>query len=96
MYAILADHELADGVHYAYQLRAAGTFTGFSMGKEVHGTWRLAGDEFCWKSAKRGAEEECLAVERRGTSLRFLRDGYEAFAATVTPVKPQSKNEAPR
>jgi hypothetical protein len=96
LHAILADHELADGVHYAYQFRAAGTFTGFNMGKELHGTWRLAGDEFCWTSAKRGAKEECFEVERRGASLRFLHDGYEAFSATVTPVKSPSKDEAPR
>src|SRR5437899_2883532 len=46
------DHELADGAHYAYQFRGNGTFTGFNIGKEIHGTWRLAENEFCWTQRK--------------------------------------------
>ena len=87
LHALFVDHELADGVHYAYQFRRDGTFTGFSMGKAIRGTWRIADDEFCWTQARRAAEEECFDVERSGTSIRLLRDGYEAFSAALTPVK---------
>ena len=91
LHALFVDHELADGVHYAYQFRSNGTFTGFSMGKAIRGTWRIADDEFCWTQARRAATEECFDVERSGTSIRLLRDGYEAFSAALTPVKRPSK-----
>ena len=83
------DHELADGVHYAYQFRGDGTFTGLAMGKEIHGTWRLVGNEFCWMQRKFTAVEECFEVERRGNQIRFLRDGYEAFSGNLSPLKAQ-------
>ena len=83
------DHELADGVHYAYQFRGDGTFTGFNMGKEIHGTWRLAGSEFCWTQRKSIPAEECFEVERRGSQIRFLRDSYEAFSGNLSALKPQ-------
>jgi hypothetical protein len=35
-----------NGVHFAYQFYADDTFTGFSMGKAIHGSWHVAGDEF--------------------------------------------------
>ncbi len=91
LHALFVDHELADGVHYAYQFRSDGTFTGFSMGKAMRGTWRIAGDEFCWTQARRAAAEECFDVERSGTSVRLLRDRYEVFSAALTPVKRPSK-----
>ena len=72
------DHELADGAHYAYQFRGNGTFTGFNMGKEIHGTWRLAENEFCWTQCKSMAVEECFEVERRGNEMRLSCDGHEA------------------
>ena len=93
---IFSDHELADGVHYAYQFRGDGTVTGFAMGKEVHGTWRLVGDEFCWMQRKFTAVEECFEVERRGNQIRFLRDGYEAFSGNLSPIKAQVPTRVPR
>jgi hypothetical protein len=86
---MLIDHELADGVHYAYQFRGNGTFTGFTMGREVRGIWRLAGNDFCWTQRKSTVGEECFEVEHRGNELRFLRDGYEAFSANLSPLKAQ-------
>src|SRR5438477_13041559 len=35
-----------------------GTFTGFNMGKEIHGTWRLDGSKFCWTQHKSVPPEE--------------------------------------
>ena len=93
---LFVDHELADGVHYAYQFRGNGTFTGFAMGKEIHGTWRLAGNEFCWMQRKFTAVEECFEVERRGDEIRLLRDGYETLSGTLSPVKGQAIKGAPR
>jgi hypothetical protein len=31
--------------------------------------------------------EECFELERRGSENRFLRDGYEALSAVLSPVK---------
>jgi hypothetical protein len=93
---IFVDHELADGVHYAYQFRGNGTFTGVAMGKEIHGTWRLLGNEFCWMQRKFTAVEECFEVERRGNQIRFLRDGYEAFSGNLSPLKAQVPTGEPR
>jgi ribosomal protein S6E (S10) len=90
------DQELADGVHYAYRFRGGGTFTGFAMGKEIHGTWRLVGNEFCWMQRKFTAVEECFEVERRGNEIRFLRDGYEAFSGNLSPLKAQVPTGEPR
>ena len=83
-------HELADGAHYAYQFRGNGTFTGFNMGKEIRGTWRLAENEFCWTQRKSMAVEECFEVERRGNEVRLLRGGYEAFSGKLSPLKAQA------
>jgi hypothetical protein len=94
--AMFIDHELADGVHYAYQFRSGGNFTGFAMGKEIHGTWRLAGNEFCWMQRRFTAVEECFEVERRGSEIRFLRDGYEAFSGNLSPLKAQVPTGEPR
>jgi hypothetical protein len=94
--ATFVDHELADGVHYAYQFRGDGTFTGLAMGKEIHGTWRLVGNEFCWMQRKFTAVEECFEVERRGKEIRFLRDGYEAFSGNLSPLKAQVPTGAQR
>lgn len=87
--ALFVDHELADGVHYAYQFRSDGTFTGFSMGRAIRGTRRISGNEFCWTQQRGTAAEECFEVEGSGSSVRLTRDGCEAFAATLTPAKSQ-------
>ncbi|TMH18694.1 MAG: hypothetical protein E6H64_13485 [Betaproteobacteria bacterium] len=94
--ALFVDHELADGVHYAYQFRSDGTLTGFNMGKAIRGTWRIASDEFCWTQARRAAAAECFDVERSGSSIRLLHDGYDAFSAALTPVKCPSREGSPQ
>ena len=94
--AMFIDHELGDGVHYAYQFRGDGALTGFAMGKEIHGTWRLDGNEFCWMQRKFTAVEECFEVERRGNQIRFLRDGYEALSGNLSPIKAQVPTRVPR
>jgi hypothetical protein len=94
--AMLVDHELADGVHYAHQFRRNGTFAGFNMGREIRGTWRLAGNEFCWTQRRSAPAEECFEVERRGSEIRFLRDGYEAFSGNSSPLKAQLHIGEPR
>jgi hypothetical protein len=93
--AMFIDHELADGVHYAYRFRGDGTFTGFSMGREIHGTWR-SGSEFCWTPYKSTSAEECFEVESRGSQIRFLRDRYEAFSGNLSPLKAQDPHGQPR
>jgi hypothetical protein len=93
---IFVDHELADGVHYAYQFHSDGTFTGFNMGRAIGGIWRLAGNEFCWIQRKSTAQQECFEVERRGNEIRLVRDGYEAFSGRLSPVKGQAVKDTPR
>ena len=93
---LFVDRELADGVHYAYLFRGDGTFSGVAMGKEIHGTWRSAANEFCWMQRKFSAVEECFEVERRGNEIRLLRDGYEAFSGRLSPVKSQAARDAPQ
>jgi hypothetical protein len=93
---IFVDHELADRVHYAYQFRGDGTFTGFNMSKEIRGTWRLDANEFCWTQRKSTPIEECFEVARRGSEIRFLRDGYEAFSGNLSPLKAQIPPGEPR
>src|SRR3989442_14516486 len=46
---VFQDKEFADGVHFAYQFKAGGTFTGTEMSKSVSGSWRVHANEFCWK-----------------------------------------------
>ena len=94
--AMFIDHELADGVHYAYQFRGDGTFAGFNIGREIHGTWRLAGSEFCWMQRKATPPEECFEVERRGSQMRFLRDGYETFSGNLSALKAPQPTGQPR
>jgi hypothetical protein len=93
---LFVNHELADGVHYAYQFRSGGMFTGFGMGREIHGTWRVAGNEFCWTQRKSTPGEECFEVERRGNEIRFLREGDEAFSGNLFPRRAQVPTGEPR
>jgi hypothetical protein len=85
-----ADHELADGVHYAYQFHADGTFTGFNMGKAVGGTWRTTPDTFCWTWVRPTLAEECFTVERNSGNVRLARDGTEILTGTLAPAKAQA------
>ncbi len=88
----MADRELADGVHYAYQLHADGTLTGFNMGKAIRGKWRTTAEEFCWTWLRPAAAEECFTVNRIATNVRFVRDGVEVSSGTFTPIKAQASS----
>jgi len=90
------DHELADGVHYAYQFRSDGMFTGFNTGNPVDGAWRIDGNECCWIAKRRNVQEECFEVKRGDHSVRLLRDGYEALRGKLSPVASQRDERLPR
>jgi hypothetical protein len=63
---LFQDKEFADGVHFAYQFKAGGTFTGTEMSKRVSGSWRVGKDEFCWKWLRPPGAEECYQVQGAG------------------------------
>ena len=86
----MADRELADGVHYAYQLHADGTLTGFNMGKAVSGKWRTTAREFCWTWLRPATAEECFSMDRRAANFRFVRDDVEVFSGMFAPIKAQA------
>ena len=87
LHQIIAESELTDGVHYAYQLNADGTLTGFNMGKPVSGKWRITADMLCWTWVRPTLAEECFAVERNSGNFRFVRDGTEIFTGTLSRTK---------
>lgn len=94
--ALIADHELGDDVHYAYQFHRGGSITGTDMGKPARGTWRVSGRALCWTWHAPASPEECYEVERQGPLLRFLKDGYERGSGTLTPIETvPSKKEKP-
>ena len=35
-------------------------------------------------------------IERRGSEIRFLRDGYESFSGNLSPIKAQAPSRVPR
>src|SRR2546428_2676452 len=81
---LFQDKEFADGVHFAYQFEAAGgTFTGTEMSKSVSGSWRVQGNEFCWKWVRPPGPEECYAVQQDGAHVRLLINGSEAWYGTL-------------
>lgn len=91
-----ASHELADGVHYAYQFSGEGTFSGYEMARAVRGTWRANGNEFCWTWLKPAGAEECFKVERNGADIRLLRDGNEVLFGKLSRTARQlEKRGAP-
>ena len=79
LHALFSDKEFADGVHFAYQLRRDGTFTGTEMGKTVSGTWRVAGDRLCWRWQRPPGPRECYDVQQDGANIRLLINGSEAW-----------------
>ena len=85
--AVISDKEFADGAHFAYQLKADGTFTGTEMAKSVSGTWRVRGDELCWKWRRPPAPEECYRVQQDGAHLRFLINGSEAWYGNLESLR---------
>ena len=80
---LFQDKEFADGVHFAYQFKARGTFTGTEMSKQVSGSWRVQKDEFCWKWVRPPGPEECYAVEQDGPHVRLMINGSEAWYGTL-------------
>lgn len=80
---MFADAEYGDGVHYAYRFRRDGTFSGTEMAKDVRGTWRVRGDELCWRWTRPPGAEECYRAERDGAAVRLLKDGAEAWFGTL-------------
>ena len=80
---LFQDKEFADGVHFAYQFKAGGTFTGTEMSKRVSGSWRVQGNEFCWKWVRPPDPEECYAVQQDGAHVRLLINGSEAWYGTL-------------
>src|SRR5438132_13058901 len=80
---LFQDKEFADGVHFAYQFKAGGTFTGTEMSKRVSGSWRVQGNEFCWKWIRPPGPEECYSVEQDGPHVRLMINGSEAWYGTL-------------
>ena len=81
--SLVQDKEFGDGVHFAYQFKADGTFTGTEMAKEVSGSWRVAKDELCWHWQRPPGPHECYRVEQDGSHVRLLINGVEAWYGTL-------------
>lgn len=85
--AMFSNKEFADGVHFAYQFRADGSFTGTEMSKDVSGSWRVRKDAFCWKWVRPTGPDECYEVQQDGTHVRLLINGSEAWYGTLEPLR---------
>ena len=83
---MFSDAEYGDGVHYAYRFRSDGTFSGTEMAKDVRGTWRVKGNELCWRWTHPPGAEECYRAERNGAEVRLLKNGSEAWFGTLKPA----------
>lgn len=79
--------EFGDGVHFAYQFNANGTFTGTEMTKRVSGAWRVRKDEFCWKWLRPPDPEECYRVQQDGSRVRLMLNGSESWFGTLTTIR---------
>jgi hypothetical protein len=82
-----AEHELGDGVHYAYQFHADGTFSGTEMGKDVRGKWRFSAREMCWTWIQPPGAEECYVVRKKGAEVSLLKNGMEEWYGTLKPIQ---------
>ena len=80
---LFKDKEFADGVHFAYQFRADGTFTGTEMAKTMSGSWRVRRNEFCWSWLQPPGPHECYDVQQDGAHVRLLINGSEAWYGTL-------------
>jgi hypothetical protein len=83
--SLFANKEFGDGVHFAYRFRSDGTFSGTEMAKDVRGTWRVAGNEICWKWTRPPSAEECYGMQKDGADIRLMRNGYEAWFGNLKP-----------
>ena len=63
---LFQDREFGDGVHFAYQFKAGGVFTGTEMSKEVRDSWRVSKNELCWKWQRLFGSEECYGTLQSG------------------------------
>ena|SRR5690348_2813264 len=84
---LFAGKEFADGVHFAYQFKAEGTFSGTEMAKDVSGSWRVRGDEFCWRWERPPGPHECYEVQQDGAHVRLLTNGSEAWYGVLEPLR---------
>lgn len=80
---LFSDKEFGDGVHFAYQFKADGTFTGTEMTKHVSGSWHAVRDELCWNWQRPPGPHECYRVEEDGSHVRLLINGVEAWYGTL-------------
>ena len=85
--SLFRDKEFGDGVHFAYQFKADGTFTGTEMSRRVSGSWRVAKDELCWKWKRPRGPDECYEVQQDGPHLRLLINGSDAWYGTLEPLR---------
>ena len=87
MRGLFKEKEFGDGVHFAYQFKADGTFTGTEMSRRVSGSWRVAKDELCWKWERPPGPDECYEVQQDGRHVRLLINGSEAWYGTLEPLR---------
>ncbi len=85
--SLFKDKEFGDGVHFAYQFKADGTFTGTEMSKRVSGSWRVRNDEFCWNWLQPPGPRECYEVQQDDGHVRLLINGSEAWYGTLEPLR---------
>lgn len=84
---LFKDKEFGDGVHFAYQFKADGTFTGTEMARTVSGAWRVRRDEFCWSWLQPPGPRECYDVQQDGAHVRLLINGSEAWYGTLEKLQ---------
>lgn len=84
---LFSGKEFADGVHFAYQFKANGTFSGTEMSKSVSGTWRVEGADFCWKWIRPTGMQECYRVQQDGAHVRLIVNRSEAWYGTLEPLR---------
>jgi hypothetical protein len=82
--ALFSEREFGDGVHFAYQFRMDGGFTGTEMGRRVTGKWKTTSTRLCWSWTKPPGGEECYDVQRNGNDVRLMSNGSEAFIGKMS------------
>jgi hypothetical protein len=84
---LFSEKEFGDGVHWTYQFKGNGTFTGTEMSKAVSGSWQVRESEFCWKWLRPPGPEECYEVQQDGNTVRMLINRSEAWYGTLAPLR---------
>lgn len=87
LFKTFAEHELGDNVHFAYQFKSDGTFSGYEMTKNVRGKWRTTATQICWAWIKPLAAEECFEVLKWKNNVRLFKNRYETEGGMLTPIK---------